>query len=421
MGRRYFGTDGVRGIVGESLSLELVSGLGHAAARACGARRVFVGRDTRGSGPELEAALVAGLSAAGATAVLGGVLPTAAVALGALDLAVAITASHNPPEYNGLKFFDRDGRKLSDSQEQLIEELLEEPFEPAGELSEPAPGAAERYLGYLLETFGSDLAGLSVVVDCANGAYSALAPAAFARLGAEVHAIGNAPDGENINSGSGAGDTAALREAVLARGADIGIAFDGDGDRVAALDAHGELVDGDGILAVLALALGVELVCVTQMTNLGFHALMAEHGIRVVTTEVGDRHVLEALAREGGVLGGEQSGHVIYLRGHVSGDGLTAALLLCAALKGRPLGEAAAVLRRYPQAVANVGVRSKELTPALLDAVAELGEALGSEGRVLVRPSGTEPLVRVLVEARGEEEAREGCARIAALVESELG
>ncbi len=236
-----------------------------------------------------------------------------------------------------------------------------------------------------------------------------------------MHAIGNAPDGANINSGYGAGDTAALREAVLARGADIGIAFDGDGDRIACVDERGELVDGDGILAILALDLGVELVCVTRMTNLGFHALMAEHGIRVVTTEVGDRHVLEALAREGGVLGGEQSGHVIYLRGHVSGDGLTAALLLCSALGTRALSEAAAVMERYPQATRNVRVSSKELGATVLDAVEQLSLELAGRGRVLVRPSGTEPMVRVLVEARDRAFAEDACARIAALVEIELG
>jgi len=417
MQRRYFGTDGVRGVVGESLTRELVAQLGRAAVLADGAKRVFVGRDTRASGVELEAALAEGIGSAGATAVLGGVLPTAAVALGALDLGIAITASHNPPAYNGVKFFNGDGSKLSDEQEALLDDGA-----PAGGgAGEPVGGAAGRYLDYVLGAFGADLGGLRVVVDCANGAYSGLAPQAFARLGAEVHAIGNAPDGSNINLGCGAGDTALLRESVLGRGADLGIAFDGDGDRVACVDERGELVDGDGILAILALDLGVELVCVTQMTNLGFHDLMASHGIRVVTTEVGDRYVLEALLREGGVLGGEQSGHVIYLDGHVSGDGLTAGLLLCAALRGRTLSDAAAVLERYPQAKENVPVVSKELTPAVLEAVARLSAELEGIGRVLVRPSGTEPLVRVLVETPSAARAQEACDRIASLVQSELG
>jgi len=422
--RRYFGTDGVRGVVGESLTGQLVARLGRAAVLADGARRVFVGRDTRASGVELEAALAAGIASAGATAVLGGVLPTAAVALGALDLGIAITASHNPPAYNGVKFFNGDGGKLSDGQEERIEALLDgwlPAREPAGAAGEPANGAAERYLDHVLGAFGADLGGLRLVVDSANGAYAGLAPRGFARLGAEVYAIGDAPDGSNINSGCGAGDTALLRETVLARGADLGIAFDGDGDRIACIDERGQLVDGDGILAILALHLGVELVCVTQMTNLGFHALMASRGIRVVTTDVGDRHVLEALLREGGVLGGEQSGHVIYLDGHVSGDGLTAGLLLCAALRGRPLSEAAAVLERYPQAQQNVQVVSKELTPVLLEAVARLSAELDGSGRVLVRPSGTEPLVRVLVETRSAARAREACGMMASLVQSELG
>jgi phosphoglucosamine mutase len=421
MQRRYFGTDGVRGVVGESLTRELVAQLGRAAVLVGGAERVFVGRDTRASGVELEAALAAGISSAGATAVLGGVLPTAAVALGALDLGIAITASHNPPRYNGVKFFHGDGSKLSDDEEGRIEGLLGEGM-PAGEgAGEPADGAAARYLDYVLGAFGADLGGLRIVVDGANGAYAGLAPQGFARLGAEVHAIGDAPDGSNINSGCGAGDTVLLRETVLADGADLGIAFDGDGDRIACVDERGQLVDGDGILAILALDLAVELVCVTQMTNLGFHALMASNGIRVLTTEVGDRYVLEALAREGGVLGGEQSGHVIYLDGHVAGDGLTAGLLLCGALRGRRLSEAAAALERYPQATENVPVTSRELTPAILEAVARLAAELDGSGRVLVRPSGTEPLVRVLVETRSAARAQEACASIAELVQSELG
>ncbi len=423
MGRRYFGTDGVRGVVGESLTPELVARLGRAAVLAGGAERVFVGRDTRASGVELERALAAGIAEAGGRAVLGGILPTAAVALGALDLGAAITASHNPPAYNGVKFFNRDGSKLSDDQELAIEARLGGPAPPPGPGGDPEPGAGERYLAYVLERFGSDLGGLELVVDCANGAYSGLAPAAFAGLGATVHAIGNAPDGANINTGCGAGDTRLLRERVLGRGAALGVAFDGDGDRLACVDERGEPVDGDAILAVLALDLGVELVCVTRMTNLGFHALMAERGIRVVTTDVGDRFVLEALVREGGVLGGEQSGHIVYLRGHVAGDGLTAALLLCAALHGRTLSEAAGVLDpyRYPQATADVRVASKELTPAVRDAIETVERELGAEGRVLVRPSGTEPLIRVLVEARARAAADDGCATIATLVESELG
>ncbi len=421
MGRKYFGTDGVRGVVGELVTDELVERLGRAAVLWSGAERVFVGRDTRASGVELEAALAVGIASAGATAVLGGVLPTPAVALGALDLGAVITASHNPPEYNGVKFFNADGSKLSDLEEARLEELLDAP--PASRRGgiESARGAGARYLDHVLEHFGSDLGGLRVVVDCANGAYSALAPGAFERLGADVHAVGTIPDGSNINVRCGATDTARLQETVTALGADLGVAFDGDGDRVLAVDERGELVDGDAIVAILALDLGVDVVAVTQMTNLGFHTLMAEHGIRVVTTDVGDRYVLEALEREGGVLGGEQSGHVIYLRDHVAGDGLAAGLLLCAALRGRALSEAVTALPRYIQRKENVRVTSKELTPTLLAEIERVNARLGGAGRVLVRPSGTEPLIRVLVEAENGDLAREACASIVSLVERELG
>ncbi len=282
-------------------------------------------------------------------------------------------------------------------------------------------GAADSYLEYILDNFGSDLTGLRIAVDCAQGAYSAIAPQAFERLGAEVGAMGVDPNGSNINVGCGATDTMALEELVTGDGYDLGVAFDGDGDRMLAVDETGETVDGDQIIAILALHLGVDLVAVTEMTNLGFHALMREHGIRVLTTEVGDRYVLEALHREGGVLGGEQSGHLIYLRDHVAGDGLVAALLLCAALGGRRLSEAAAVMTRYVQRKENVSVSSKELTPSIRTAVANANNELGETGRVLVRPSGTEPVIRVLVEAENELVAEEACGRIAALVQTELG
>jgi phosphoglucosamine mutase len=343
------------------------------------------------------------------------------VALGALDLGIVITASHNPPEYNGVKFFTGGGRKLTDDDEEEIESLLDAP--PASQRGkiEAADESGAAYVGYVLERFGSDLTGLELVVDCANGAYSDLAPEAFERLGATVHAIGASPDGTNINAGCGATDTALLQREVVARGATLGIAFDGDGDRIVAVDEQGEVVDGDGIVAILALDLGVDLVAVTQMTNLGFHALMAGHGIRVITTDVGDRYVLEALEEHGGILGGEQSGHVIYLKDHVTGDGLAAGLLLCAALRGRKLSEAAAALVPYVQCKENVRVASKEITRPVRQAVERANAELGDSGRVLVRPSGTEPIIRVLVEARDGDLARDACGTIARLVESELG
>ncbi|HWB23647.1 MAG TPA: phosphoglucosamine mutase [Gaiellaceae bacterium] len=421
MARRYFGTDGVRGIVGEFLTVELVERLGRAATFWTDGGTAFIGRDTRASGTELEAAFARGVIAAGGSAVLGGVLPTPAVALRALDLGVVISASHNPPEYNGVKFFDAEGRKLSDESEEQIEALLDErPTGGRGEIKH-ASGAADTYLEYVLAHFGSDLSGLRIAVDCANGAYSGLAPRAFERLGAEVHAIGDSPDGTNINTGCGATDLESLQQVVTSGGFDLGVAFDGDGDRMLAVDETGAAVDGDQILAVLALQLGVDLIAVTQMTNLGFHALMREHGIRVLTTDVGDRYVLDALDAEGGVLGGEQSGHIIYLRDHRTGDGLAAALLLCAALRGKKPSEAFAVMSRWPQVKENIRVASKELTSAIEDEVARVNAELGVTGRVLVRPSGTEPLIRVLAEAENRGVAEEACGKIAALVRTELG
>lgn len=420
MARTHFGTDGVRGIVGDTLTPELVERLGRAATLWSGRGRVFVGRDTRGSGPALERALVEGIVDAGGVAVLGGVLPTPAVALLAQDLGVVLSASHNPPEYNGVKLFAAAGHKLSDADEEAIEALLDARGSGRGSV-EVAESAADGYVEHVVEHFGTDLTGLRIAVDCANGAFSGIAPAVFERLGAEVTAVANAPDGANINVGCGATDLALLQEVVRAGGHDLGVAFDGDGDRMLAVDEAGGVVDGDQIIAVLALALGVERVAVTTMTNLGFHRLMAERGILVTTTDVGDRYVLEALRREGGVLGGEQSGHLIYLEGHVAGDGLAAALLLCGALDGRPLSEAAGVMTLFAQAKENVRVRRREVTAGVAAEVERLNAALAGRGRVLVRPSGTEPFVRVLVEAEREEEARDVCGKVAHLVRSELG
>ena len=419
--RRYFGTDGVRGIVGDGLTEDLVERLGRAATVWSGRGRVLVGRDTRGSGPELEAALTRGIVSAGGVAVLAGVLPTPAVALMAYDLGVVISASHNPPEYNGVKFFDRDGHKLSDADEERIEALLDEVGTVPGGSVEQLDGAAESHLEHILERFGSDLSGLRIAVDSANGAYAGIAPHAFERLGAEVTTIGDTPDGSNINVGCGATDLALLQATVRSGDFDLGVALDGDGDRVLAVDENGDVVDGDQLIAILALALGVDQVAVTVMTNLGFHRLMEERGIRVHTTDVGDRYVLEVLQREGGLLGGEQSGHVIWLRDHVSGDGLAIALLLCASLDGRPLSKLAGSFQPYPQVKENVRVTVRELPADVVDEVARLNAELVGRGRVLVRPSGTEPVVRVLAEAASQEEAKNLCARIARFVEGTLG
>ena len=419
--RRYFGTDGVRGIVGETMTPELVERLGRAAALWSGRGRVFIGRDTRGSGPMLEEAFAAGVASVGGNAVLGGVLPTPAVALLSLDLGIVVSASHNPPEYNGIKFFDGAGQKLIDAAEEEIEALLDEP--PRGERGaiDRIGVAADSYTEHVLDRFGSPLGGVTVAVDCANGAYSGIAPSAFERLGAEVLPLADKPDGTNINVGCGATDLRLLQEQVVGAGADLGVAFDGDGDRMLAVDGDGGMVDGDQILAILALHLQVDTVVVTVMTNLGFHRLMADNGIRVVTTDVGDRYVLEALRQEDAVLGGEQSGHLICLDGHVTGDGLAAALLLCRALEGRTLAEAAAVMPRFAQVKENLPVQVRELPDDLLAEVQSLNRELDGGSRVLVRPSGTEPLVRILAEAENEQEAASLCARIAALVRRELG
>ncbi len=393
MARKYFGTDGVRGIVGESLTPELVEQLGKA---------------------------IALWSGAGGVAVLGGVLPTPAVALLKLDVAAVITASHNPPEYNGVKFFDRDGRKLTDAQDEEIEALLDAPAPGGGEVEHVgvAPGS---YLEHIVERFGSDLSGLRIGVDCANGAYFDIAPQAFEQLGAEVHAIGVEPNGRNINLGFGATDLAALQRLVVEKSLDLGVAFDGDGDRVLAVDENGDTVDGDQIVAILALHLDVDLVAVTVMSNLGLHTLLEQHDIRVVTTPVGDRYVLEALREHGGLLGGEQSGHVIYLRDHVTGDGLASALLLCGALSGRTLSQAAAQMSRFPQVKENLPLHGKSLPDGLTDEIARLNEELNGTARVLVRPSGTEPVVRLLAEAPTEADAQVLFDRIARLVRRELG
>jgi phosphoglucosamine mutase len=419
MRRTYFGTDGVRGIVGESLTPELVEKLGKAVALWSGRGRVFVGRDTRASGIELEEAFATGIASAGGSAVLAGVLPTPAVALLALDVGAVITASHNPPEYNGVKFFDRDGQKLTDAGEEQIEALLDVDPPGGGEINRIGV-ANDSYLEHIVERFGSDLTGIKIGIDCANGAYSEIAPRAFEQLGAEVTAIGAEPDGTNINQGFGATDLRALQHTVTSNSLDLGVAFDGDGDRMLAVDESGAVVDGDHIIAILALHLGVELVAVTVMSNLGLLRLLDERGIRVVTTPVGDRYVLEALRERDGVLGGEQSGHIIYLRDHVTGDGLAAALLLCDAIRGRTLSDAAAVMPTFPQVKENLPLAGR-LPQGLLDEVERINAELDGAARVLVRASGTEPVVRLLAEAQTEEEARRLSDKIATLVRRELG
>jgi phosphoglucosamine mutase len=409
-------------VVGNELTVELVERLGAAYGRWSGGESVLIGRDTRATGPELEQALVRGLAAVGARALSGGILPTPAVALLAEESGAVISASHNPPEYNGVKFF-RGGWKLEDDEEETIESLLDGADELLGQAPEPpeeSDGAyRERYVSLVSERFGVPMDGLRIAIDCANGAMFQAGPETFERLGAHVVTVGNEPDGTNINVGCGATDMRLLSETVRAGDFDLGVAFDGDGDRMLAVDTDGEELDGDEILAVIALHLGVDTVAVTEMTNLGFHRLMEGHGIRVLTTPVGDRYVLEALRREGGRLGGEQSGHIMYLEGHSTGDGLLGALLLCRALResGRPLRELAGEMTRLPQVKADVAVRRNEVPAALREEI----DRIAGGARVVVRPSGTEPVVRILVEAENEEAAESLCARIATLVSRELG
>jgi len=453
-GHLTFGTDGVRGVANSELTPELALALGRAAARVLGAGRWVVGRDTRLSGPMLTAALAAGLASEGAHVVDVGVLPTPGVAFASArqDVPAAmISASHNPFADNGIKLFAPGGHKLTDADERRVEDELtvltgltnDPPItastsvdRPIGEavgvpaLGDAAADASDRYAEHLTGAVldGRRLDGLRVVVDCANGAASALAPTVLTSLGAALTVIHAAPDGCNINDGCGSTHPSDLQHAVRERGADVGLAFDGDADRVIAVDATGELVDGDHIIALSAIdlrdrgRLAHDTVVVTVMSNLGFRQGMRGHGIEVVETPVGDRHVLEAMAAGGHALGGEQSGHVIFGELATTGDGLLTGLVVLDLVRrsGRPLAElAAAAMTRLPQVLINVRVPRGD--PRILDRLSEHIEAaeaeLGDAGRVLVRTSGTEPLVRVMVEAPTEPQARAVAERLADAVE----
>jgi phosphoglucosamine mutase len=444
---RIFGTDGIRGLANRDLTAELALDLSVAAAHVLGEVGAFeghrptavVGRDPRASGEFLSAAVIAGLASAGVDVLDVGVLPTPAVAfltaeLGA-DLGAVISASHNPMPDNGLKFLARGGHKLADELEDAIEARLREPWDrPTG----AAVGrvrqdivAVDRYVQHLLSTLPHRLDGLTIVVDAAHGAAHLVAPETLRRAGATVVAIGDQPDGLNINDGYGSTHLGRLQAAVLEHGADAGVALDGDADRCLAVDATGEVVDGDQILAVLALAmqesgrLPADTAVATVMSNLGFRLAMAREGVTIIETGVGDRYVLEAMKSGGYVLGGEQSGHVIMLDHATTGDGTLTALQLLArvAATGKPLAELASVMDRLPQVLVNVrGVdRTRvEACEPLQEAVRAAAAELGETGRVLLRPSGTEPVVRVMVEAADEGQARAVAARLVAVVEAEL-
>ncbi len=444
---RLFGTDGVRGLANGDLTAELALDLSVSAAHILAERGTFaghrptavVGRDTRISGQFLEAAVVAGLASAGVDVLLLGELPTPGVAwltaeLGA-DLGVMLSASHNAMPDNGIKFLARGGVKLDDAIEKAIEKRLREPWDrPTGADVGRVVNhdtAVEQYAAHLVGTIEHPLSGLKVVLDCAHGAASAVGPRALRDAGAEVVAICAEPDGTNINEGCGSTHLEVLQAAVLEHGADVGFALDGDADRCLAVDRRGEVVDGDQLLAVLALSmreagrLHEETVVATVMSNLGFVQAMKAAGIGVRQTKVGDRYVLEAMKVLGFTLGGEQSGHVIMSRYATTGDGLLTALHVLDRMvaTGQDLHELASVMTRLPQVLVNVpGVdkaRADEdfvLAAAVADAEAELGE----DGRVLLRPSGTEPLVRVMVEAPTAEQARSVADRLAGVVRDQL-
>ncbi|CAN5548918.1 phosphoglucosamine mutase [soil metagenome] len=435
MAERLFGTDGVRGVAGDVLPAELALSLGRAAAAACEAERpqILIVRDTRGSGPMLEAGLAAGISQAGGEALFGGVLPTPAASIltrrHGLDMAAVVSASHNPWRDNGIKFFASDGGKLSDELQSAIEREVLATDARTGAIGRTRElrGALDDYLRELETGFPVDLTGLKVVLDCANGATYRAAPEIFQRLGATVETIAAEPDGRNINEGCGSTHPEALAERVRESDASIGFAFDGDGDRLIAVDADGTVRDGDELIALTALHLrenaNLKGVVVTVMSNYGFHSAMEEAGVEVEITPVGDRHVAVALAERGWSLGGEQSGHLIWTDFAPTGDGIAAALLVTQALGGRTLAEAVP-MRKLPQMLRNVVVAEREAiagSKALWEAVEKEGEALSGRGRVLVRPSGTEPLVRVMVEAPEAEECEAVCSRLVDVVQHELG
>lgn len=436
-----FGTDGVRGVAGVDLTEQLAHDLAVAAAHvltdigefAGHKPKAIIAQDSRASGEYLERAISTGLSESGIDVIRVGILPTPAVSFlvteyGA-DLGVMISASHNPATDNGIKFFARDGKKLADSVETQIEIQMGKPWQPnvvKGEIRFDE-SAQEKYIAHLLATIHGDFAGLKVVVDCANGAASFVAPEVLKRAGANVIAISSAPDGTNINLNCGSTHLENLVAKVIKEGADLGIAHDGDADRVLAVDHEGNVIDGDFILGILAqhTELPTKKVVGTVMTNLGLIRALEERGIGFVATSVGDRYVLEKMLEEGHSLGGEQSGHVIMRRFAITGDGILTALHLISevAQSKKSLQELAKFMVRYPQVLINVKDVDKdrlESSEALRTKVKEAQAELGRGGRVLLRASGTEPLVRVMVEAESDELAKRLAMEIATLVKSEL-
>lgn len=444
---RYFGTDGVRGVANRELTPELAYRLGRAGAYVLTEvhkhARIVVGKDTRISGDMLEAALIAGMLSVGAVALRAGVVSTPGVAYltRALkaDAGVMISASHNPVADNGIKFFGGDGFKLLDAVEEHIEQLLDETEDtlprPIGEeigRVEDISGEVKRYTDYLSTTVRERLEGMKIVLDCANGASSALAPELFRRLGAEVIPIHAQPNGVNINVNCGSTHPQGVQEAVLAHRADLGLSFDGDADRLIAVDEKGQIVDGDHVMLILARSLkqagrlAKNTLVATVMSNFGFVKAAKELGIHLVRTAVGDRYVMEAMRKGGYVIGGEQSGHIILLDYNTTGDGMLTAVQLAATLvrENRPLSELRQIMQTYPQVLVNVRVSTKEgweENAAIRQAIATVEEKLGDNGRVLVRPSGTEPLIRVMAEGMDEKQVQQYVEEIAEVVRREQG
>lgn len=444
---KLFGTDGVRGLANSDLTPELAYRLGRVAAALLKKQKpglrtaIVLGKDTRISGAMLEAALAAGVCSSGVDVYLAGVIPTPAIAYLTRKLqvcsGVVISASHNPFADNGIKFFNEQGYKLPDELEDQIEELVlqkEVPLpRPTGsELGKiiPLEKAVDDYVNFLKEKLPVSLKGLKIVVDCAHGAVSEVAPRVYRELGAQVISINDLPTGTNINEKCGSTHLASLQEAVLKYGADVGIAHDGDGDRVIAVDENGKEVNGDKILVICGLALQAagklqEKVVVTVMSNLGLKKAFQQAGVHVYETKVGDRYVLEKMLETGTILGGEQSGHIIFTRYNTTGDGILTALTLLGVIveSGKKLSALAAQMETYPQVLLNVKVADKdwEKHPAIRQAITAGEQELGGDGRILVRPSGTEPLIRVMAEGKDEKQLKEIAGRIGKIIEQELG
>lgn len=443
---KYFGTDGVRGVANEGLTPELAFKLGrvggYVLTHGTEKPKVVIGRDTRISGHMLEGALVAGLLSIGAEVMRLGVISTPGVAYLTKTLSahagIMISASHNPVEDNGIKFFGPDGFKLSDEQENEIEQLID----AEDTLPRPIGGdigvtndyfeGGQKYLSFLKDTIDNDFEGLTIALDCANGATSSLATHLFADLEADIYSIGSKPNGLNINDGVGSTHPEKLQEFVLEKGADIGLAFDGDGDRLIAVDEKGNIVDGDQIMYICAKFLNSKgllrqnTVVSTVMSNIGFYKALEAEGIKSDKTAVGDRYVMEEMRKGGYNLGGEQSGHIIFLNYTTTGDGMLSALQLVNVMKetGKPLSELASEMTIFPQVLKNVKVTDKNAAlsnPKVLSEIEAVEKELGADGRVLVRPSGTEPLVRVMVEAPTKEECEQYVDRIVKVVDDLLG